>query len=577
MAAPTPIIALDVGSHTVKVGEFQAANGALTLTRFATAPLELDPNKEDNRHAVLARAVRQALAAGGIPAGKTIFAVAGHAAFMRWIKLPAVDLMQLDKLVAFEAQQVVPFPLSEVVWDFMVLPSRGAEKEAIIVAMKADLLEEEYDSVRRTGLDPVQVDVGTLALYDSYLYNQPRSEECVLLIDMGARSTSAIFIEGDRFYTRILSQGGNTLSQQICNEFQEPFPVAETMKIERGGVSLGGNYPPQPDPDTERLWRLLRGSIGRLQGELNRSIVFYRNQGGAAPKRILLTGGGCRLPYLDHFLAEKFGVPVEFFNAFQNVGLAPTVDRAALARDGHHFGEVVGLALRRAGHVPAEISLVPRSITQGAAQKRERLEVGAALAVWALVFLLGALFFTLEKRAAQASLESLQQEVSSLQGLSGQIDPLAQKNQALSQSYDEGQRLLAARDFWPRLFNELNSRLPTGVWITQLTPTDDGQPLDAPPGAEKKNRPLKKGGKPNKGSGGPQISELEVKGMFENGLKPEVVNSFVSALADSGLFEIDKQKVSNAILSTETPSENGQLAWSYTLSLKLKEPLSLAP
>ena len=78
--------------------------------------------------------------------------------------------------------------------------------------------------------------------------------------------------------------------------------------------------------------------------------------------------------------------------------------------------------------------------------------------------------------------------------------------------------------------------------------------------------------------GASQITQLQIKGMFEDGLQPEIVNRFVSSLAETGWFDLDASKVANAILSTDTPQPNsGQLAWNYTLSLKLKEPISLAP
>ena len=67
------------------------------------------------------------------------------------------------------------------------------------------------------------IDVGPLALYNSYRYNYQPRETCTLLIDFGARSMNLLFIENERYYTRNLPLAGNTISQTICNELQEPF------------------------------------------------------------------------------------------------------------------------------------------------------------------------------------------------------------------------------------------------------------------------------------------------------------------------------------------------------------------
>ena len=572
MSAHSPILALDIGSHTVKLGEFSSLkDGSITLHRFSSIPLGLDPNKEEDRHGAVTRAVRMALSAAGIRGGKVLFSIAGHAVFMRGVKLPPVDAMQLDQMITFEAQQIVPFPLSEVVWDFLVLPGSGAEKEAVIVAIKSDLLESEYAAVQEAGVSPEQIDVGPLALYNAYRYNYPPVDHCVLLIDIGARSTNLLFIEGGRLYTRILPLAGNTVSQTICNEFQEPFVIAENLKTERGGVNLGGNYAQPEDRDTARLWKLIRNVAVRIQTEINRSIIFYRNQqGGSAPQQIYLTGGSSRLPYLDAFLAEKFNVPVEFFNPLQNVNLQQGMDRAQLSLESHSFGEVVGLALRAAGPAPAEIRLQPPSIEARSRASKQGPIVYAALAVWAVVFVVAALFYWFQLDAAQKTAAALDGRIQTLQSLDAKILGLAKANDDLTGRFNHAARIVGQRDSWAQLLGYLNGKVPQGVWITQLTPTNNGASLDGDEG----------GGSGGKGQ---QITQIQVKGMFEDGLQPEVINRFVTALAEESdpslqWFDLTKDKISNAILSTDTPQPNsGQLAWNYTLSLKLKKPINLAP
>ena len=594
MAAHSPILALDIGSHTVKLAEFTSfKDGSITLQRFSSFAMGLDPNKEESRSAAVTRAVRQALNLAGIRGGKVHFSIAGHSVFMRGVKLPAVDAMQLDQMITFEAQQIVPFPLAEVVWDFLVLPSRAAssEKEAIIVAIKSDLLESEYAAVQAAGVEPAEVDVGPLALYNAYRYNYAPVDHCILLIDIGARSTNLLFIEGDRLYTRILPLAGNTISQTICNEFQEPFSVAETLKIETAGVHLGGNYAGPSTAEGMRLWKLTRNVMGRIQTEINRSIIFYRNQqSGSSPQQILLTGGSSRLPYLDYFLSEKFGIPVEIFNPLRNVNIHAGVDRASLSLAAHSLGEVVGLALRASGPAPAEIRLQPLSIAAREQAQGQRPWIYAALVCWLLLFVVVAAGFWMQLQVAQKTAAALHARVQTLSATGEKMSPLESGNDALNEKFKDAQRLITQRDTWSRLLNDINSKVPQGVWITQLTPTSGGNSLDSEgsggAGGGGAGRPPgvggARGGAASSGPGGQlgasQITQLQIKGMFEDGLQPEIVNRFVSSLAETGWFDLDASKVANAILSTDTPQPNsGQLAWNYTLSLKLKEPISLAP
>jgi len=588
MAVPSSIVALDIGSHTIKLGEFVSArDGSLTLQRFSSVPVGLDPNKDEGRNAAVTQAVHQALYVAGLKGGKVHFSVAGHSVFLRAVKLPPVDAMQLDQMLAFEAQQIVPFPLAEVVWDFLVLPGAGdgAEKEAIIVAIKSDLLESEYATVKDAGVDPVGIDVGPLALYNAYRYNYPQADHCVLLIDIGARSTNLLFIERDRLYTRILPLAGNTVSQAVSTEFQEPFAVSDELKVQRLGVHLGGNYPLPDDPVEARLWKLGRTVATRIQTEINRSLIFYRNQqGGTSPQQILLTGGSSRLPYLDVFLSQKFGIPVEFFNPFQNVSLPATIDRDALALAAHGMGEVVGLAVRAAGPAPAEIHLEPVSISQAKLNRSQGPWVYAALAAWVILFGLLAFALMREQTAAEAATAALQTQTAALGGVKQRMAPLVADNDALKNKFEQARKILVQRDAWIRMLDDVESKVPQGLWITQMTPTYNGQALDADPHAAA----AAPGGRaPAGGSsspsgpasqlGAPEINQLQIKGLFENGQQPEIVNRFVTALADLKWLNIDPAKTSGSIVSTDTPQAGDQQAWNYTLSLKLKQPLSLAP
>ncbi len=104
--------------------------------------------------------------------------------------------------------------------------------------------------------------------------------------------------------------------------------------------------------------KLARTTLTRLHAEIARSISFYRaNQGGTQPLRVLLAGGAVSMPYMLEFFGEKMQMPIEFFNPFRNVTIAPSVDASLLAAKAHAAGEVVGLALRQIGNCPIEINL----------------------------------------------------------------------------------------------------------------------------------------------------------------------------------------------------------------------------
>src|SRR6202012_1100644 len=103
---------------------------------------------------------------------KVNYAVSSQSVFTRFVKLPSVGEEQVDQIVGFEAQLNVPYPINEVVWDYQLVDSGGsAQVEVVIVAVKADLLDDINDSVEQAGLKTTLVDVAPMAIYNAFRYN----------------------------------------------------------------------------------------------------------------------------------------------------------------------------------------------------------------------------------------------------------------------------------------------------------------------------------------------------------------------------------------------------------------------
>ena len=87
------------------------------------------------------------------------------------MKLPSVGEEQVDQIVTFEAQQNVPYPINEVVWDYQLVDSGDpAQVEVVIVAVKADLLDDINDAVETSALKTTIVDVAPMAVYNAFRY-----------------------------------------------------------------------------------------------------------------------------------------------------------------------------------------------------------------------------------------------------------------------------------------------------------------------------------------------------------------------------------------------------------------------
>jgi type IV pilus assembly protein PilM len=612
MAAAQKVVTVDLGTSTLKVGEFGVARGgALTLLRFGVTELGLDPNKEEDRGPFVTAALTKLFKDQGVRGREVQLSISGQSVFMRFVKLPPVAPDQVEQVVAFEAQQNVPFPINEVTWDYQMMPNRGAgaEAEAVIVAIKKDVLEAEVEAVEKAGVRIKHVDVAPFSLLNAFRYSEPQNDECALILDMGARSTNLIFVEKSSFWIRNVPIAGNQISQSICNELQEPFMAAETLKKGKGFVSLGGVYADPDDADAARISKLIRTTMTRLHVDINRSVAFYRTSlGGTAPKRVFLTGGSSQLPYLDLFIADKLSLPVAFFNPLRNVNLGPNLNTAQLQQNNCYTGELVGLALRRMGSCPAEVTLDAPTLAARADKKRKQPYFYMALVAWIALFTCLGLYYWQQTQIVEATATKLRDQTAQLKVHAPQIQKLSKQAVALQQTIDLAVRLGQERNAWPAVLDALNDKIPMGVWITQLTPAFDpkGATIDAATRASEQGAGghggSRRGGqrrgeeslaprvatRANDLLGGylaptDQINVLVINGLYHVHPKtppvipPDSIRDFIQSLAAMPIFDIDPAKATEKVTVITAGADPSSFAEKFSMKVPLKEPIELSP
>jgi type IV pilus assembly protein PilM len=584
MAAATKVVTVDLGTSTLKFAVFGVGRGGgLTLLAFEVAELGLDPNKEEDRAKFITPTLAKLCKQHKIKGGDVLLSISGQSVFMRFVKLPPVDPAQVEQVVKFEAQQNVPFPLEEVTWDYQMMPNRssGNEAEAVIVAIKKDVIEAEVEAVERVGVKVRRVDVAPFALLNAFRYSELQTDECTLIIDMGARSTNLVFVEKNSFWIRNVPIAGNQISQSICNELQEPFTASETLKKGKGFVSLGGVYADPDDADAARISKLIRATMTRLHVDINRSIAYYRTTlGGAAPKRVFLTGGSSQLPYLDLFIADKLSLPVTYFNPLRNVNLTPSVNNSYLQQNSCFTGELVGLALRETGSCPAEIHLDSPTLSARTDKRRKQPYFFGALAAWVLLFVFLGLYEYQQTATAQNMADQLTNQNQTLQTLAPKIGKLAKQQAALQQNFDAIVRLGNQRDAWNQILAALNDNIPEGVWITELIPaaTPGGEVNKGPRGGNPSGRGEAASPEPTN-----EVGMLIINGLYHSNAKTEVIDpshlrDFVNALAALPYFNIDKNNITDTLISfTTVETAPSVFAQKFSMRLKLKTPISLKP
>ncbi len=465
------ILTLNIGATRLALAEFEVKSSrGPTLLRYTFGDLpEGAAERVETFGVEMEQALRGMMAASGIRPGKTIVALSGQMAFPRFVKVLAESPEKMEEQIRFEVEQNVPFPMAEAVYSHALIgePDVG-EQHVMIVAARAALVDAVTKGLINAGCEPEFVDVAPVALYNAVRFNYPDAEGCTLVIDIGARCTNLVFVEQDRIFYRTIPVAGNTITSEIAKNFGISVEDAEYIKREQGLVAQGGAFAVD-DPDVDRLSKVIRNVMTRLNAEVTRSISFYRSQQeGNAPVRVLLTGASSQLPYMQNFFEEKLQVEVDFLNPFQAVGYPEAMDAEQFGRDAFSLPVLVGLGLRRGLTCPVEVNLVSQELVARKTFKR-RIPFLCIAAAGLIVSGITWLFYiadltTIYTRQA----EGIQVRLDSYNAKQARYDKEEKEVVAAKTRADAYVQLVNERKAWMEMLVAIDEAVPAGMWITSL-------------------------------------------------------------------------------------------------------------
>src|SRR2546429_2928237 len=197
MLSTKSFLCLDFGAGSLKIAEFEPnESGTLRLRQFGLKSLGFEGSQDAARERVILKAIQELFAEKPFGSRNINVCAPGFHVFSKFVKLPPVDTSKVTQIIQYEAQQNVPFPLEEVVWDYQILgAAANGELEVFLVAIKADIVEGLFRASEGAGLRLQLVDVSPAALCNAFRYNYNDLEGCTMLLDIGAKTSNLLFFD----------------------------------------------------------------------------------------------------------------------------------------------------------------------------------------------------------------------------------------------------------------------------------------------------------------------------------------------------------------------------------------------
>src|ERR671938_886089 len=306
------LVGLDIGSSSVKAVELTGKPGALSLVNLGFEGLQPDT--------VVDGQIMEMNGVSGVIAGlfgahqfktdRVAAGVSGSSVIVKNIIVPQMTREELQESIDWHAEEHIPFEISDVSLDYQVVGSGHDSLHVLMAACKRDFVANLKQAIQLAGKQPAVIDVDAFALQNCYEINyEPSDNLAVALLNIGASTMNINILRGVRsVFTRDVSVGGNQYTALLQKELGLTHEQAEAVK--RGA--------PLPEGAAQKdIGPVLETVSDILALEIQKTFDFYRatsDDGQAAVRKILLSGGCSKLPGLAAYLASRFEMSVELFD-----------------------------------------------------------------------------------------------------------------------------------------------------------------------------------------------------------------------------------------------------------------------
>ncbi len=340
----THLIGLDIGSKTFKVASVEETKKGHNLKEFGMTDIPSGVIEEgsikDPEQA--ADSIRQLFTTFNIKERNVALSIGGYSVIVKKINVEAMSEDELQETINVEAEQYIPFDISDVNIDFQILgenENNPDQIDVLLVAAKKEIINDYVNLTQMAGLNPCIIDIDAFSLQNIYELNYETKDENIALIDIGASKTSLNILKGNSsVFIRDVSLGCGQINERIVSLVDCTLDEAEELK-----------YGDQTDKiSEENLTQIISAVSADWCMEIGRAFdFFYSTYPDENIKRIVLSGGGGNIKEFQQLLASEISIEVTTIYPFKNFSIDSKFDSSYLEKIAPQAAICMGLSTRR--------------------------------------------------------------------------------------------------------------------------------------------------------------------------------------------------------------------------------------
>lgn len=318
-----PIFGLDIGFSSLKVMQISEVNNHNSITGYGVCHFDPAAVKDGvivdlEKIASAAKELFDKHLVGNITSRRVAMAVPATRAFTRNMKLPLEAIKDLSAAVAFEAEQYIPVPITELSLGSEIISQTDKEVEVLVVAIPQKIIDSYYSLAKVLGLDPVVFETSISSAARLFVKTD-QSDIPTVLIDFGSISSDITIYDGGLIITGTVPGGGDIFTDRIAEKLSLNHDEASIVKS-KYGLDLSKKQMQIKDALEPALTSLIK--------EVKRMVRYYEERTDTKRKisQVVTMGGGANLPGLSEFLTDTLRLPARMSNPWEHLefkGLQP--------------------------------------------------------------------------------------------------------------------------------------------------------------------------------------------------------------------------------------------------------------
>ncbi len=339
------VLALDIGSSSVKIVQMDEHNGRHTVTAAGISDIAASEDNNNDKERNTMRAIRECLESTGIRTRMAVCGVSGPEVAVRYFKFPSLPAKEIEGAILLEAAQVCPFNVDDGAVDYQLISNDKNNVTGTLVATTNKLIKNKIQLVENASLNCVLMDVDGLALLNCLSeYEKPTHGRTTAILNVGnSFTTLAIMSDNALPFIRDIAYAGNAISEQIASENNvSTESIKKILRKEPQGLSDNSSTT-QPEVRDS-----LEEACRQLIIDVTETLRYYAAQEKSAIiEKIFVCGGFSLAKGFVELLDKELDATTVLWNPFDKIRCdAGRLCKDTLASKGPAMAVAAGLAMR---------------------------------------------------------------------------------------------------------------------------------------------------------------------------------------------------------------------------------------